>query len=125
VRVPDQKPTGKKKRVTTRPPARSRRAVQLALLFLGSVLVVNWLVGDRGLIAMLRARQQYDQLTATIVREHAENARLAEEAARLRDDPAAIEEVARRDLGLIRPGEKLFIIKDVPSPKHSGSTSAR
>jgi len=24
--------------------------------------------------------------------------------------------VARRDLGLIKPGEKVFIIKDVPAP---------
>jgi cell division protein FtsB len=31
----------------------------------------------------------------------------------LREDPAAIEDIARRDLGLIKPGEKLFIIKDV------------
>jgi len=91
--------------------------VQLALLFLGSVLIVNWLVGDRGLIAMMRARREYDQLSATIARERAENVRLAEQAARLKDDPAAIEEIARRDLGLIRPGEKLFILKDVPSPK--------
>ena len=29
----------------------------------------------------------------------------------------AIEEVARRDLGLIRPGEKVFIVKDLPSPE--------
>jgi cell division protein FtsB len=34
-------------------------------------------------------------------------------ARRLRDDPAAIEEQARRELGLIKPGEVLFIIKDI------------
>ena len=31
--------------------------------------------------------------------------------------PAAIEEVARRELGLIKPGEKVFIIKDLPPAK--------
>ena len=30
------------------------------------------------------------------------------------EDPAAIEEAARRDLGLMKPGEKLFIVKDTP-----------
>jgi cell division protein FtsB len=35
----------------------------------------------------------------------------------LREDPNAIEELARRELGLIRPGETLFIIKDIPPPK--------
>jgi cell division protein FtsB len=32
---------------------------------------------------------------------------------RLKDDPAAIEELARGELGLMRPGEKLFIVKDL------------
>ena len=45
-----------------------------------------------------------------------ENAQLREEARRLREDPTAIEELARRELGLIKPGEKVFIIKDVPPP---------
>ena len=49
-------------------------------------------------------------------RERAANVRLAGQARRLREDPTAIEEVARRELGLIRPGEKVFIIKDVPPP---------
>jgi cell division protein FtsB len=80
------------------------------------VIVVDGLVGERGLLAILRARQEYDQLAATIASERAENARLREQARRLKDDPAAIEEVARRELGLIRPGERLFIIKDVPAP---------
>jgi len=78
------------------------------------MIVVDGLVGDRGLLAMLRARQQGDQLSATIARERAENARLREQVRRLRDDPTAIEEIARRELGLIKPGERVFIIKDVP-----------
>lgn len=75
-------------------------------------MIVDAVVGDRGLLAMLRARRQYDELAATIARQRADNARLREEARRLREDPDAIEEVARRDLGLIRPGEKVFIVKD-------------
>jgi cell division protein FtsB len=77
------------------------------------VIVVDALVGDQGLFAMLRARRQAEELARTIARQRAENARLREEVRRLNDDPAAIEEVARRDLGLIRPGEKVFIIKDL------------
>ena len=34
-------------------------------------------------------------------------------ARRLREDPSAIEEQARRELGLIKPGEVLFIVKDI------------
>ncbi len=81
------------------------------------MIVVDGLVGDRGLLAMLRARHEYDELAATIARQRSENARLREEARRLKDDPGAIEEVARRELGLIKPGERVFIIKDIPPAK--------
>jgi cell division protein FtsB len=39
-----------------------------------------------------------------------ENARLRENARRLREDPSAIEALARRELGLMRRGEILFVI---------------
>jgi cell division protein FtsB len=91
----------------------------LLLIFVASVIVVDGVVGDRGLLAMLRARQEYDSLAAAIARQRGENAHLREQARRLRDDPEAIEEVARRELGLIRPGEKVFILKDAqPAGQH-------
>ena len=96
--------------------APARRLVQLLLLLLAGAVVADALVGDRGLFAMLRARRDYDQLTAAIGRQRMDNARLREQARRLREDPSAIEEIARRELGLIRPGEKVFIVKDLPSP---------
>ena len=85
----------------------------MLLLFVASVIAIDGLVGDRGLLAMMRARREYDTAAAAVAGQRAENARLREEARRLREDPAAIEEIARRELGLIRPGEKVFIIKDV------------
>lgn len=98
-------------------PGRTRRIVHILLVFFASVIVVDGLVGDRGLLAMLRARQENDAMVAAIARQRAENAQLREVIRRLREDPAAIEEIARRELGLIRPGERLFIVKDVPPPK--------
>lgn len=80
------------------------------------MLIVDALVGERGLLASRRADRQYEEVAASTKRQLAENLRLREEKRRLEEDPAAIEEVARRELGLIRPGEKLFIIKDVTAP---------
>ena len=88
--------------------------MQYLLLGLGIVLVVDALVGDKGLLEMLKKRDEYRALEQTLTRSRAENERLREEARRLREDPAAIEEIARRELGLMQPGEKLFIIRDVP-----------
>jgi cell division protein FtsB len=98
-------------------PERNRRIIHWLLLFAASLIVLDGLVGERGLLAMFRARREYDELSATISRQRTENARLREEARRLKDDPAAIEEIARRDLGLIKPGEKVFIVKDVQPAK--------
>jgi cell division protein FtsB len=98
-------------------PTRARRIVHLLLIFIASAIVVDALVGDRGLVAMLRARHEYDELSAAIARQRAENVRLRETVRRLREDPSAIEEIARRELGFIKSGERVFIIKDVPPPK--------
>ena len=84
---------------------------------MGCVLVIDALVGEKGLLAMIEARQQYRQLEQALSAVRAENARLREEARRLREDPRAIEDIARRELGLIKPGEKLFIVKDVDPQK--------
>jgi cell division protein FtsB len=111
----DDQPAPKRRAPKTkRPDGRSRRIVHWVLLFVASVIVVDALVGDRGLVAMLRARQEYDELSASIARQRTENARLREMARRLREDPSTIEEIARRELGLIRPGERVFIVKDAP-----------
>ena len=61
---------------------------------------------------MLRARGQHAELTGAIHDLRAENARLRDEARRLKEDAATIETLARRELGLIRPGEVLFVVKD-------------
>jgi cell division protein FtsB len=87
------------------------------IVFVGIVLLVEGLVGDNGFLAMLKVRQQHQALEASLTRVREENAALREEARRLREDPAAIEEIARRELGLIKPGERLFILKDVTPNK--------
>lgn len=109
--------TSAKRRAPTVKRPRNRRIVQLLILFVASIIIVDGLVGDRGLLAMLRARHEYDELAASIARQRAENARLRDQARRLREDPSAIEEIARRELGLIKPGERVFIVKDVPPVK--------
>jgi cell division protein FtsB len=95
------------------PRRRRRQAIQYALVAIGCLVIIEGLVGDKGLLTMLKARQQYRTLEASLSASRSENARLREEARRLKEDPSAIEELARRELGLIKPGEKLFIVKDV------------
>lgn len=93
-------------------PSRGFRHTKHLLVFVAIVLLVDALVGEKGLMESLRARRQYREVAAGLEAIQRENRRLLEEARRLREDPDAIEAVAREQLGLIRPGEVLFIIKD-------------
>ena len=90
----------------------SRRAINSLLIFITVLLVADALVGDRGLVETMHARQRYREAAAALEAIRRENVRLREEIRKLSEDPATIEELARRELGLIRPGELLFIVKD-------------
>lgn len=76
------------------------------------MLVADALVGEKGFMETLRARKQYAELAASVQHLREENTRLREAGRRLREDPATIEAIAREELGLLRPGEVLFILKD-------------
>ena len=87
-----------------------RRTTRFFLILVTGVLVVNALVGERGLLATLTANREHSQLLAFITTLRGENAALRKQMQLLREEPRAIEELARRELGLIRPGEQLFIV---------------
>jgi cell division protein FtsB len=95
------------------PTTRGRRFLRHALIFFTLVIITDALAGEKGLLALLQARREYAALERSLERAREENADLREMARRLREDPAAIEEQARRELGLIKPGEVLFIVKDL------------
>jgi len=91
---------------------RQQRIVRYVLLFVSAAFMVNALVGDNGLLATIKASRRYEQLQREVNALRAQNQADLLEMNRLKHDPAAIEEAARKDLGLIRPGETLVIIKD-------------
>ena len=93
--------------------SRGRRVLRHILILVTAVIVIDAVAGERGLLALLQARREYRILELSLAQARADNAGLRDHARRLREDPEAIEEEARRELGLIMPGETLFIIKDV------------
>jgi cell division protein FtsB len=94
----------------------ARGPVFFLLLFLALVLALDALVGERGVFAVMQARRDYAAAEAALATARAQNQRLREQMRRLQEDPTAIEELARLHLGLVKPGETLFIIKDVRKP---------
>lgn len=99
-----------------------RRLLRYGLMVVTAVVMIDAVVGEKGAFARWRAEQEYEALQTSLRELRAENQRLREQARRFREDPVTIEELARKDLGLIKPGEKLFIIRDQapapPAPEH-------
>ena len=100
------------------PGRRGQRLTLYVLVAFTVVVVIDAVVGEKGVLALMRARAEYERLADDLAQLRTSNARLRDEARRLREEPEAIEEIARRDLGLIKPGETVFIIRDrVAGPK--------
>ena len=93
---------------------RGWRLLRQALLLATAVFLIDAIAGEKGLLALLQARRDFQMLEQSLDRARSNNAALREQARRLREEPGAIEEEARRELGLIKPGETLFIVKEIP-----------
>lgn len=86
--------------------------------------MANALVGESGFLASRLASRQESRLEARIADMKAQNEELREHARRLREDPAFLEELARREFGLIRPGERVFIIQPAPGETDAATPDA-
>ncbi len=69
-------------------------------------------VGERGFLRIYRMAQRRDSLRDRVEALDRKNTVLAGEIELLRSDPATIEGLARTKLGLVRPGEVVFVFPD-------------
>lgn len=82
-----------------------------------ALLLLQDIFGTHGLIAMRRSQQEANQVQSEINQIDEENRQLQERVKSLKSDPAAIERIARQEMGLARPGEHIF--KLAPKPGNS------
>ena len=94
-----------------------RRMTGYVLFAAAFVLMVNALVGENGYLATLQARGERAKLLDQVARMRIKNQELRGEIHELRTNPKALEEAARRELNMIRPGETVIILKDAPPAK--------
>jgi len=94
------------------PPVDLRRKSLVVLFwFIALSLAFNSLFGDMGLIQGFRQRHLRASLQEEVQTLHQANDRLAADINGLKHDPYRIEQIAREDLGLGRPGEILFLFE--------------
>jgi len=84
------------------------------LLVVASVLVIIW--SPNGLLHLRQLHVEHQTLIQSNLALEKENHRLYGEIGRLRNDPAAIEHLARQELGLVKDGELIFQFIS-PSPE--------
>ncbi len=76
------------------------------LLVLTSVLLIIW--SPNGLLHLRQLHLEHQELTKKNRILDQENHNLYKEISRLRNDPSAIEHLARQELGLVKEGELIF-----------------
>ena len=108
-----------RRRLRTAQEARAwRRKVTGSALFIGAfVLMVNALVGENGYLATIRNGSEHRSLSRELASFRTANQQMQEDLRRLRKDRSALEEVARGQQGLKRPGEITIILKDPQPPR--------
>jgi len=93
-------------------PGLRRKAAGLTSIIALIALVVGALFGDRGLLQLVAHQQKLQALGRQLDDLRQENQTIASEIKALNTDPGAIERLAREELGLARPGELVFVIRD-------------
>ncbi len=83
-----------------------------AALAIGVAIGAVALFGDQGLREVRRLKVERQQLADEIARLRTQRASLEQEVLELRDNPRAVEERARRDLGMIREDETVFLLPE-------------
>jgi cell division protein FtsB len=94
------------------------RARGLITAVLGAATVLTLTYGGQSLARVWQMKHEVESLEREIVSLRAEAGRLTATVNRLRTDPDFIEQVAREDLGLVKPGER--VLKLPPSPGQRG-----
>jgi cell division protein FtsB len=106
-------------------PGWARRLLRPGLALITLVLVADALVGENGWFERARESERLSVAIAERDRVRKHNAELAIRADRLKaGDPAVIEDLARGRLGMLKPGEVVFVEGSTrPSPADASPVS--
>ncbi len=96
-------------------PSHTRRLKALAVATLVVCgIVYGALRDEEGVMHVFRERSRLQELSQSVNALREENDRLRAEIKALREDPRAVERLAREDLGFSRAGEIVFILEGEP-----------
>jgi cell division protein FtsB len=92
----------------------------VTVLFLCTLLTVSGLLifGQRGITHLVTLQEQFEELESENHRIEQENIRLKQEIKLLKENQAYIEDMARKQLGLVKEDELVYQFQ----PQHGGNS---
>lgn len=96
------------KEAVTRDAEDAEMKLKVVVGFVVLVILAFTVFGDRGLVQLLSYKRQREALKEEARRLEEENRALAEEIERLKNDDSYLEQLAREELGMVKPGELVF-----------------
>ncbi len=92
------------------PPAFRKKVFRLGIGCLFLVMIMTSVFGKKGIMQIHDDRLLLKDLDAKVVDLQKRKLRLEAEIRQLKSNPRAVEKMARGDLGLIKPGEKVIML---------------
>jgi len=97
-----------------------KKHLLLLILLLFLILGIFTFFGDKGILHLLRLQKELDRIKEVNAKVEDENRKLKEEVRRLQNEKRYIEEIARKELGLVKEGEIIYQF-DLPSREKESS----
>ena len=85
-----------------------KRRIFLFILILFLILGLFTFFGDKGILHLVRLQKDLARIKETNTKMEEENRRLQEEVRRLQNEKRYIEEIARKELGMVKEGEIIY-----------------
>ncbi len=85
-----------------------KRNLLLLVLVLSLILGLLTFFGDKGVFNLLRLQKELSRIREDNLKIEEENQKLREEVKRLQNEKRYIEEIARKELGMVKEGEIIY-----------------
>ena len=96
-----------------------KRGILLLILFLFLVLGLLTFFGDKGILHLFRLQKDLVRIKEANRTIEEEDRKLKEEARRLQNEKRYIEEIARKELGMMKEGETVYQFDPPKNDKES------
>ena len=97
-----------------------KKRILLFILFLFLILGFLTFFGDKGILHLLRLQKEQVRIKEMNIKMEEENRKLREEVRRLQHEKRYIEEIARKELGMVKEGEVIYQF-DLPNDRKENS----